>query len=125
MSETLNPGASKYYKFTLDSSKANLTIGYASVNQSTSADCNMLVSATSADIDTKYATVLALYTNANAWGGGYANPTSAPTDMARFSHSTSGETINQRSPYGSTVYYIKIKNEGTTQERYNLSVTQQ
>ncbi len=124
MYESLNPGASKYYKFTIDTARQNLNIGMASINQSASADCNMLLSTTSADIDTKYASVLSLYTNSNAWGGNYSSGNPATT-IARFSHLTSGESLTTKSPYATTVYYIKIKNEGTTQELYNLSVTQQ
>lgn len=124
MSETLNAGASKYYKFTLNSALQATTIGMASINQSSSADCNMLVSTTSADIDTTYATVLGLYQRSGAWGGVYTTGSPA-TSMARFSHATSGESIVTQKPYAGTIYYIKIKNEGTTQERYNISVSQQ
>ncbi|MFA6974085.1 MAG: hypothetical protein WC238_05105 [Parcubacteria group bacterium] len=129
MAEALNAGSSRYYKVTIDTNKQAFNVGLASLNQDPAADTNVLVSSTGDDIDTKYATTLGLYnatgTGINsAWGGNYANPTVAPTTFARFSHATSGESVTSQKPYASSVFYIKVKNEGTKTERYNFTAYQ-
>jgi len=117
----LNPGQSFYFMADVSAAANRVSVGMASVDQNSSAGCNMLLTTEPQNIDTWYTAIRQLYDKTGAWGGNCAWPQANPVAFARMSHATSGETVQINGRPGAI--WGVVQNEGTAQAVFNLSVT--
>jgi hypothetical protein len=116
----LNPGQRFYFMADTSAAVSRVNVGMASVDQSSAADCNMLLTTEPSNIDTWYTAIRQLYDKTGAWGGNCTWPLAKPVAFARMSHATSGESV-QINGKPAAIWGV-VQNEGTVQAEFNLSV---
>jgi hypothetical protein len=117
--ERLPVGQARYYSFEIDPAKQNFAVVMALFADS--GLCHMIVSETNVGLDAKYASVLNRYKATNAFGSLYDDGLS-PRTLALMSNVGSGEMVRAKSPFGASVYYIMVRNEGDVPGSYNIGV---
>ncbi|MGC2063513.1 MAG: fibronectin type III domain-containing protein, partial [Thermodesulfovibrionales bacterium] len=122
MAIDLAAGATRYYTFSVPTTAAGIEFGMAQVYQRNESNCNVVIATSNTAIDQKYTAAMAFYAANGGAQVGWTDSFRSPTAWAQMA-GTSGETVSISSPFPAYVLYVKIKNEGTLKQQYNLNVT--